>query len=374
MSTPELLMPSPEPKVTQKQFHGKKLVIWEGEIDIGNVKGWVNNRRLDLEIRRFRDQHLGRDPDNDEIFAILRSVKEFKLKELADDIRVNLVRDPIIVSFRGKLLDGNRRYYAVRLVLESLKEDDPARADFESIPAWVLESDKEEDEELILVQENFYSSLKVEWPHYVKARQIYSDLLKGDPVKSVAQRYNWSEGAVRETKRIMELIDDFTEFATTVPDEEHEVDGLGLPDLEAERIAAENYQFFNEAQKSFKNRLEIDLDFKEQFFKWIHKKKFASFPEVRVAEAAYDDPNAMKILEDPDEVHPGRRVRIHIEYKKHFAKGMEKAEHEINEFVNFLAELTTAQKQDLSLDSLKQLELALSTVIQMTKASKQGNG
>lgn len=374
MSAQELLQASPEPKVLQKQFHGKKLVIWEGEVEVGDVKGWTSNRRLDLEVRRFRDQHSGRDPDNDEIFAIMMSIKEFKLKELANDIRVNGVRQPIIISSKGQLLDGNRRYYAVRLILEGLKEDDPARADFEAIPAWVLESDKEEDEERILVQENFYPSQKVEWPYYVKAQQIYSDLQKGDPVKSVGQRYNWSEGTVRETRRIMELIDDFMTFATTEPDEEREQEGLGLSHIEAERIAAENYQYFNEAQKSYKNRLEQDLDFKQQFFKWIYQNKFASFPEVRIAEAAYDDATAKKILNTPDDPKSGRRARALIEYKKNFDKATEKAEENIEGFARFLEELTTAQKQELSLESLNTLENALSTVVQMIKSAKEGNG
>lgn len=369
MSVPEILQSTPEPQVTQKQFNGKKLVIWEGEIDVDNIIGWVNNRRLDLEIKRFRDQHAGREPDNDEIFAIMKSVKDFKLKDLADDIRVNLVRVPIVVSSKGKLLDGNRRYYAVRMILESLKDDDPAKADFTSIPAWVLESNKEEDEERIIVQENFYQSYKVEWTYYIKAQQIYQDLQKKDPTKTVAQRYNWSEGAIRDTRRIMELIDDFLVFATTEPDDENEELGLGLPQVEAERIAAENYQYFNEAQKSFRNRLEQDLDFKQQFFLWIHQKKFASFPEVRIAEEAYDNPKVKKILMS-DEPKAGRKARALIDYDKNFEKEAQIAEATIEDFVRFLSELTTVQKREIPKESLDNLESALSTVLQMIKSSK----
>ena len=371
MKTPEVLLRKPEPRMVQKQFHGKKLMVWEGAVLTKAVKGWVGNPRLDLELKRFRDAHAGRPPDDDEVFAIMRNTREFRLKDLADDIRINGIRQPIVVTSEGRLLDGNRRYYATRLILETARRDEQSRADFESIPAWVLdESCTEEDEDRILVQENFYPGLKVEWPDYVKAQRIYQDLQGGDPAKTVAQRYNWSASKVTETKRIMELVTEFIVFATTEPGEECE--GLGLPDIEAERIAAESYQFFNEAQKSFRHRLETDFEFKQQFFKWISDKKFASFAEVRIAERAWDNERARAILMSGDP-KAGSKAKALIDYENTFKEETVEVEQQIDGFVDMLANLTTAQKKEIPLEYLDRLQTALDTVIGMIRSVKTQN-
>ena len=368
MKSPSILLAKPEPKIVQKQFHGKKVMVWDGVAKVESVHGWVSNPRLELEIKRFRDQHAGRDPDNEEIFGIMKSVKDFKLKELADDIRVNGVRVPIVITGDGKLLDGNRRYYAVRLLLETMKNDHPERSDFEVMPVWVLEKASLDDEQRILVQENFYASLKVEWPDYVKAQRVYSDLQAGNHPKTVAQRYNWSASKVNETKKIMELVDEFTMFATTNPGDE--VDGLGLSDIEAERIAADKYQFFNEAQKSLTSVLDTDIEFKQNFFRWIYEGKFASFAEVRVAGDAWNNEKAKRILMS-DDPKGGKKAKAIIDYEKNFEKEVIEVEEEIDGFVKFLGELTTEQKKELSEESLLKLENALSTVVGMIKSYKK---
>ena len=245
---PSILEKQPLPRLVQKSFHGRKLQVWEGVINVSNVMGWVNNPRLDLELKRFRDDHAGKDPTDTEVLAIMKSVSDFGLKELADDIRSNGVRQPIILASDNKLLDGNRRVYAVKYILENTDTNDANIQDFKRVPVWILdESCSDEDEHRILVQENFYPGLKVEWPDFVKARFVYDDLTNGMPAQSVSKKYGWRASKVNETRKIMDLIGEFIEFAMSPKSEE----GLGLSELEAERVAAESYQYFNEAQKSF---------------------------------------------------------------------------------------------------------------------------
>ncbi len=368
MNSPTILLSKPTPLHSQKPFHGKKLLIWEGLVDVKSVNGWVSNPRLDLEIKRFKDEHVGRSPNNEELFTIMKSIKDFRLKELADDIRINGVRQPIVLSATGRLLDGNRRYYAVRLILESLNAEDASRSDFQSIPAWVLdERCTEEDEDRILVQENFYPALKVEWPDFVKAQRIYADLQKGDPVKTVSQRYNWNPAKLRETKNIMMLIDEFINYATTVSNGDE--DGLGLSELEAERIAAEYYQYFNEAQKSFRQLLEKDIEFKFNFFQWIYKKKFSSFAEVRIAADAWENEEAKRILLS-DDIRAGKKAKAIIDYAKNVEKTVRNTDEIISDFVTFLGSLTTEQKKELPKDLLIKLKTAISTVVKMIESAK----
>lgn len=367
MTNPDWLEGNPKPRLVHKSFHGRKVPLWEGVAKVERVYGWVKNPRLDLELKRFQDDHAGRDPSNDEILTIMTSVREFGVKDLADDIRSNGVRQPIILGSDGKLLDGNRRFYAVMYVLSKTDVNDPSYQDFTKIPVWVLdETCTHEDEQRILVQENFYPALKVEWPDYVKARYVYDDLTNGIPAKSVGQKYNWSTAKVNETKKIMDLIGEFVQFATTPKDEE----GLGVNELEAERLAAERYQQFNEAQKSFLSQLSTDFDFKIQFFKWVYEGKFSSFQEVRVAWEGWKDPNVRRILlsDDPESA---KKARAEVEYKKVVKSNSVEAAERINEIVKFLEQLTAAEIASLPDSSIDNLRIALATVGEMGKAAKK---
>lgn len=363
---PSILDDHPTPRLTQRSFHGRKLQVWEGVTSVSNVMGWVNNPRLELELKRFRDDHAGKDPSDTEVLAIMKAVSEFGLKELADDIRSNGVRQPIILSSNNKLLDGNRRIYAVKFILENIDANDPNIQDYKRIPVWILdESCSLQDEHRILVQENFYPGLKVEWPDFVKARFVYDDLTNGIPAQSVSQKYGWRTSKVNETRKIMDLIGEFIEFATSPKSEE----GLGLPELESERIAAESYQYFNEAQKSFLTPLSTNIDFKIQFFRWIAEKVFSSFQEVRIAWDGWNDPNVRHILlsSDPE---AGKKARAEIEYKKVISRNTGMAADRISEFVKFLEQLTAAEISTLSEESISLLGVAITTVSEMAKAVK----
>ena len=372
MKAPDIMLSKPEPKITQKSFHGKKIQVWEGYAPVEKIHGWVKNPRIDIEFKRFRDNHAGRDPNADEIFSIMKNIKEFRLKDLAADVRLNGVRQPIIITNDGKLLDGNRRYYSARLILEDIDPANRKNSEFGTLPVWVLHDDcSEEDEEYILVQENFYAAQKVEWPDYVKAQHVYEDLQAGLPIKSVAQKYAWSPSKVSETKRIMELIDEFREVATADENEDDEYSGFGLSDLEAERVAAERYQFFNEAQKSFRTRLEKDFDFKMNFFRMLLDGKFKSFAEVRVVTKAWDNPRAKKILLS-DDPKAAKKAKAIVDYEDSVEKEETTIEDAINEFVKFLGGLTTDQKAKLrgKPEDLSKLKGALNTVIEMTESTK----
>lgn len=366
MTKPSLLEDQPTPRLVQKSFHGRKVAIWEGFTAVSNVHGWVKNPRLELELKRFKDDHAGRDPSDSEILAIMQSVKEFGLKELAADIRNNGVRQPIILNSSGRLLDGNRRFYAVKFILEKADPSDPNLQDYKKIPVWLLdESCTEEDEQRILVQENFYPALKVEWPDFVKARYVYDDLINGIPAQSVGQKYGWNASKVNETRKIMDLIGEFIEFATTSVGEE----GLGKTELEAERLAAERYQQFNEAQKSFLNQLSTDFEFKVQFFRWVAEGKFSSFQEVRIAWEGWNDPSVRRLLlgTDPE---AGKKARAEVEYKKVTRENTGKASERIDDFVRFLEQLTTAEITSLTDENIETLRIALKTVAEMAKAVK----
>jgi hypothetical protein len=365
---PTILQAQPEPKLRQVKFHGRTLAVFEGKSKIGAIHGWVKNPRIDMEVTIFKDSHAGRDPDDDEIFAIMKSIQEFKLKDLAADIRVNGVRQPIIISHGGDLIDGNRRYFATKLILEGMKDADPGRAEFENVPVWVLDGEcTNEDIESIIVQENFYPALKVEWPDYIKAKHIYEDLKNGIPAKTISQKYHWKSSKIEETRKIMELIDEFIEFATSDGDEEEP--GLGISTLEAEKVAAVNYQYFNEATKSFRSKLQNDFEFKIQFFRWIYDRIFSSFQEVRICADAWENEQAKKILLS-DDPKAAKKAKAVIDYEKSGVKKFEKAEQTIHDFIRFLENMTTQDKSALDEGTLVKLKDTLKLVVKMAESTK----
>lgn len=363
---PSILEISPSPRLTLKSFHGRRIQVWEGFANVNKINGWVENPRLDIELKRFRNENAGRNPNNDEILNIMVTVKEFSIKTLSDDLRDNGVRQPIIISQDGRLLDGNRRYFATLFLVSKTPADDPNLQDYVKVPVWVLHESNAEDETRILVQENFYSSLKVEWGDYVKATHIYTDLQDGHSVVAVSQKYGWSKAKVNETKKIMEIIDEFKNFATLQDGE-----GLGIDELEAEQIAAEKYQFFNEAQKSFYTELSSNYEFKTQFFRQIADNVFSSFQEVRIAWDAWQDSQAREILETGT---PGaaKKAKALLDYKNFHNTGLSKSGDTIDGFVKFLNQLTSAQMTALTPESLTQLAECLQRVIDMSNSTKSG--
>jgi hypothetical protein len=365
MSVPSILNDQPAPRNEQRYFRGKPLSVWTGFALVSKVSGWVANPRLELHLKRFKEAHADRDPNQDEILEIMSREREFGLSELVVDIRENGVRTPIILSNSGVLLDGNRRFFAVRKLIGETEASDPKLTDYQRVPVIVLaESCTKDDEDLVLWHENFYPDLKKQWPDYVLATFISDRLYAGDTVAEVAKMFGWSAAKVRETNKIMRLINDFIIFATTSADN----DGLGLLDLEAEKIASENYQFFNEAQKSFHEKIEADFEFKKQFFRWIFEGKFASFQQVRIAAIAWENPTLREDLRSSDS-DAAARVLATINYERATTQSTQNAAQRIAEFERFLSELKAAQIAALTRTELEKLGEILAKVNKMAQAS-----
>ena len=363
MSQPKFLLPNPEPRMEQHIFHGKQLACWVGEALIDDIKGWVDNPRVELEVKKYRNEHAGIAPDQDDILQIMLKESDFKIKILASDIRINDVRTPIILNSSGVLLDGNRRFFAVKYLLSQVKPFGEEFDRHKKVPVWVLDSSHtEEEERFVLVHENFYSGMKEPWPEMVLAQYIYSDLQAGLSSKNVAEKYNWTVTKVNETRKIMDLISQFQHFATT-----SEPDGLDLDELEAEKIAASNYQFFNEAQKSFLQPLNTNPEFKAQFFRWIHENKFKSFQQVRVAYEGWSDPDLrQELLSASPEA--AANVQAEVNYRKTGKQNKKTPGQRIDEFLKYLRELRVQDFQGIGQQDVDALVEISQKIVAMTTA------
>lgn len=369
---PGFLVTEPPPHVKQRLYNGRKLLVWEGRVKVSSIEGWVENPRIDLAKRALQEKVGSRGLTQDEVFDLMKSNPDVRLKDLRDDILKNGLREPLTLSSKGKLLDGNRRFFAVKFALESMDATDPNKQDLETVLAFVLDDTAtSEDEQNVLVEENFSPSLKIEWPDYVKAQMIVKVEEEGLEIAEIAKKFNWPKGKVRETLRIHELIMDFEIFATTSIDpEDPSGGGLGLSEQEAQVVAAKNYQYFNEAQKSFFDPLKTNIDFKLQFFRWIYEGKFSSFPDVRIAYNAWTHPEAKSVILQSAPTS-AKEARAILEYNSRIIRNTEDAARRIESFAKFLKDMTADEIKSLPLSARDNLRQALSLVAKMSEAAAQ---
>jgi ParB-like chromosome segregation protein Spo0J len=368
---PAFMLQQPEPHIKQRLYNGRKLVVWEGKVKIGSIQGWVENPRIEIAKKKLVQKVGSRPLTQDEIYDLMKTDHDVKLRELRDDIIKNGLREPLTLSFVGKLLDGNRRFFALKFALDAMPANDPNRQDLETVSVYVLSKDATaEDERNVLVEENFSASLKIEWPDYVKAMHVVAASEAGLKEAEIAQKFSWAKSKIKETLRIHEIISEFLVFAMADVDPSDENGGgLGMSEQDAETVAAKNYQFFNEAQKSFFDPLKSDFDFKIQFFRWINTGKFSSFPEVRMAYKAWNNPEAKSVLLQPDP-SAAKSAKAILDYNDRVVKSKDEVIGRIDCFVRFLNEMTVSDMSSLPEATKASLEKSLELVIKMCRSTE----
>ena len=354
MAAPDFMQKKPEPRTVPRLYKGKVIQMWEGKVKIHEIEGWAQNPRIEIFRQQWRRDH-GQDPSQDEVYDIMKNEREMELGKLRDDICKNGLREPLVLTWEKKLLDGNRRFFAIRYALERASS---ARQNLDSVDVFVLtDSASSDDEEHILVEENFAPSLKKEWPDYVKAMKIKESYDDGYGKKDIAEKFSWSVSKVNETLRILEIIDDFKQFALDEPNPEDESGGgLGLSDTETEKEVSEKYQFFNEAQKSFREPLQKDINFKLAFFRWLHEDQFKSFTQVRVAYKAWGNPEAKSILENQNDGSAGKDAKTVVDDAERIEKSRMEVSYQVSHFLGFLRELTMDDVVKLKSETLYELK------------------
>src|SRR5436305_2792986 len=170
---------NPKPEIEEQRFHDCKLNVWAGYVDVKEIEGWQGNPRTELLREQFYETYA-RYPSNDEMCQLVLDdddeKESLKIKELAENIRKNGVRMPIVLTYEGKLLDGNRRYYASMFLLKDGAAGQRDLRDFAKLPALVLPEGTTDDvEAAILTEFNFAADMQLEWPYYIRARVVYLD-------------------------------------------------------------------------------------------------------------------------------------------------------------------------------------------------------
>ena len=302
---PDFVLQDADLKLETRYFNGIPIALYRTEGDVSRIKGWVDNPRIDMILSRWRNvNHISVDasPDEEEMLQLMLDYDDdgtFAIRDLGEDVKRNGVREPIVVTWDGTLIDGNRRKFAVMWALSSRGgASNEQHHRLGRTPLFVLpETASDDDKQSIIIQENYAPSLKNEWPQVVTNGRIYrryQELYNQFPneqeldirrrVHREFPRFNVTD--IRDRINTWNLIE---EFRADFGDEENE------DDLEA-RIN-KSFQYFRQANDTFRNKnVFSEPEFKELLFHGIQKELFPSFASVRRLDELYENPQAKEIF------------------------------------------------------------------------------
>ena len=287
-----------------RYFNGIPIPLYRTEGDAIQIKGWVENPRVDMILNRWRNErHMSVHaiPDDDEMLELMLNydVGSFAIEDLGEDVKQNGVREPIIVTWDGTLIDGNRRKFAVMWALSHRgAATNEQQHRLGRIPMFVLpEGAPDAHKQSIIIQENYAESLKKEWPQVVTNGRIYrryqqlsnqypdeEDLAIRQRVQRGFPRFNTTE--IRNRINTWLLIE---EFRADYGGEENE------DDLEAK--INKSFQYFRQANDTYRTKnVFSEPEFKELLFRGIQQELFPSFASVRRLDELYRNPQATEIF------------------------------------------------------------------------------
>lgn len=335
-------------------FHNERIKVFPMLLPLENITFWKENNRTLFTFERLcrlKGKIGVNDLSIEEITKFIAEQDIHKLQILADSIARNGVLVPLIISDNGKLLDGNRRYFACQWL--KMQYRDLPREIF-NIPVYVIrEADLSDRLELkILAEANFVPDLKTAWPLEAQARIVEEYYLKiskdkHSDVETVFKELTNIFGISRQ--RTTDLLDTL-KLTREFIDENTDIDNR----LKRRGIVEEKFLYFWEFQnKTTKgNRAYHDDDelreVKNMFFMQINKGRDTSIKNVKHVDSlvqAKRNRDTWDLLTKSK----GRKLQV-VATMMNNNKEMRKAEDRIRDFLfwlNNVDELNNLDKQYL---------------------------
>lgn len=169
---------TPDDQAQQKLFHNEWINVYPTTLPLDKIHFWTKNNRTIFTFERLcriKGKKL-EDLSLEEITQFVAEQDTHKLQVLADSIGRNGVQVPLIIRDDGKLLDGNRRYFACQWLKMRHTSSNAKVSEFLStIPVQVIrKADLKGTLELkILAEANFIPDLKIPWPLDAQARAVH---------------------------------------------------------------------------------------------------------------------------------------------------------------------------------------------------------
>lgn len=305
---------APHPVMPSPYFHGRQIPVWEGFVDVGNIRLRETNERIKNHVKQFTEAN-GRSPTPDELVKIMSSTANlpgvtstdhFKIEALARSIAAGGVRQPPILSFDGSLLDGNRRVTACLFVLAGKEFTSEQKARATKIRAWQLtEHATESDEDAVVVSLNFEPDCKQPWPEHVKGQIIYEEWRliaerespltvsrEADLKRELAAKFAITTTRCNRYIAMMKLAEEFEDYHVGERDRDaHEV---------THRVS-EHFQYFDELGKGRGSggvnwALNDSDTFKGLVFDLLYDGKFRNWSQIRDLKHVYNNDDCIDLL------------------------------------------------------------------------------
>ena len=162
----------------KKLFHDQWIDVYEKDLHIDEISFFPDNARTLFTFERL-EKELGRSISEispEEITHFVVNEPVHKMSALIKSINSNGVQVPLVVSTSGRLLDGNRRFFACSAIkFNAQTEGKEVPEILNRIPALVIKEEtlsKNNNELRIIAEANFLPDLKVPWPIDAQARVI----------------------------------------------------------------------------------------------------------------------------------------------------------------------------------------------------------
>ena len=368
-----------------RYFNGIPITLYRTEGDPNKIKGWVANPRVEMILNRWRNaNHMSVDavPDDEEMLGLMLNYDDgsFAIQELGEDVKRNGVREPIIVTWDGTLIDGNRRKFAVTWAISSKGAASPEQHHrLVRIPMFVLpEGASDGDKQSIIIQENYAESLKREWPQVVTNGSIYGrhqELSRQFPseqeldIRRRVQREfpRFSVTDIRDRINTWNLIE---EFKVDYGDDSNE------DDL-ADKINR-SFQYFRQANDTYRSKnVFSEPEFKELLFCGIQENLFPSFASVRRLDEIYRNPQAKEIFLGGEGLQgTARRAnfdRATAEAGREEATRNLTLEKRLESMIESINNLTSLELAEIPPSLRSRLEGSLERIITQAKVSTEEN-
>ena len=275
-------IPTPKNKAQRKPFHDVSINVYPDFLPLSKIHFWKDNNRTIFtfdRLKRLKNKDIS-DIPIEEITQFIADQDIHKLQSLADSIGRNGVQVPLIIRDDGKLLDGNRRYFACQLLKMQLAEDGKSLPKaLLQIPVLIIRKadlDKKETLELkILAEANFIPDLKLPWSLDAQARAVkeFYDQVKG-------KKGNDEETALAEVvsvcgisrQRARDLLGSLELTEVFIKDGESEDEKIRRRSIVEEKFVY-FWEFSNKAMKGSGEYKDIDelKEVREMFFTLMAK-------------------------------------------------------------------------------------------------------
>jgi len=330
----------------RKLFHNEWINVYSTSLPLHNIHFWPENNRTIFTFERLCRQ-TGKPLEKLSTEEITRFVAEqdiHKLDVLAKSIGRNGVQVPLIIRDDGKLLDGNRRYFACYwLEMQCRERNTPIPSYLQDIPVLVIrEKELSRTMELkILAEANFIPDLKVSWPLDAQARAV-DDYFNQIRIERKLER----EAAIDEVAaifgisrtRVTDLLDTLKLTKVFIKEGVDEDDRIRRRGIVEEKFVY-FWEFLNKAMKgrgAFEDPSELD-EVRDMFFQLIGKGRDAAIKNVKQVEPliqAKRDKTAWSILKESKGAKLSAVINIVNEKKE-----VRKAEDRIRVFLAWLSDL-----------------------------------